>query len=152
MPVGGVSIVNKNAPKGEGDLHGIALPGPHVLLGRTESCSTWPQKYLGSIFFPSSWPFPLTFYFMSLLSFHLAFLFAATSCHTYFLRGLLCFRHFTFFLSLCFKLLGQGCHLQCCIKRQISVVAHNVVLSCLYICLHFVTFFLSPSFLCLFSP
>lgn len=86
-------------------------PDPAGMHGRLRALQHLAPKVLRLHVFSSSWPFPLTLSFISFLSFHLAFLFAATSCQPSSLRDLLCFQHFKCFVSFCFKLLGHWCHL-----------------------------------------
>lgn len=105
-------------------------PHPAGVHGGFECCSNWLQKCLDSLFFLqpglSLWLF---FFFISLLFFHLAFLFATTSCHPHSLRDFPTFP--MLFVSFLFQTSGT------LNKRQ----------SCLYTCLCFVTFFqpLSPA-------
>lgn len=105
-------------------------PHPAGVHGGLRVLQQLAPKVLRQLVFPSTWPFPLTlFFFISLLFFHLAFLFATTSCHPHSLRDFPTFP--MLFVSFLFQTSGT------LNKRQ----------SCLYTCLCFVTFFqpLSPA-------
>lgn len=140
----GVRIVNKIAT-GVKEIP----PVSHCLAstsywdaGSSKALQRLAPEMLRQHVFTSSWPFPLTLSFVSSLFFHLASSFAATSCHLYSPQRLGPPPGIPTLCLLLFQTFGD---FRTQSKRQISVLTHYVVQSCLHICLHYVTLFLSTS-------